>query len=101
MRTEFHTIDGALIVEWDRFHAVFAAELDFPGYYGRNMNAWIDCMSDFSDKETLVALTISNVGVLRKQSQDIYDAIIECSAFVNWRLTSEGKEPVVALAFHS
>ncbi len=33
------------IHDWDGFHSVFAKTLGFPGYYGRNMNAWIDCMT--------------------------------------------------------
>ena len=31
----------------------------------------------------------------------IYDALIECSAFVNWRKIDIGNEPVLLLAFYS
>ena len=38
-------IDGGRIVDWSSFHAVFAEGMGFPEFYGRNMDAWIDCMT--------------------------------------------------------
>jgi RNAse (barnase) inhibitor barstar len=32
------------IDDWESFHSVFQRELGFPAFYGRNMNAWIDCL---------------------------------------------------------
>jgi hypothetical protein len=40
-------IDGTFIVDWNTFHQVCAETFGFPSFYGMNMNAWIDCMSDF------------------------------------------------------
>jgi hypothetical protein len=39
------TIDLRDITDTASFHAVFAETLGFPFYYGRNMDAWIDCMT--------------------------------------------------------
>jgi hypothetical protein len=47
------TIDLSLINDWDSFHAQFAEALGFPDFYGGNMNAWIDCMSDISSDDTV------------------------------------------------
>ena len=33
------------IVDWESFHSVFQRVLGFPEFYGRNMNAWIDCLT--------------------------------------------------------
>ena len=33
-------IDTARIKDWDSFHNVFAEAFGFPGFYGRNMDAW-------------------------------------------------------------
>jgi hypothetical protein len=33
------------IADWESFHMTFAATLGFPGFYGRNMNAWIDSLT--------------------------------------------------------
>ena len=41
-------IDGDRIVDWDTFHNVFTEAFGFPGFYGRNMNAWIDCLTNQS-----------------------------------------------------
>lgn len=33
------------IADWDTFHSVFAQVLGFPSFYGKNMNAWVDCLT--------------------------------------------------------
>lgn len=45
MRIVVHTDE---IVDWDSFHRVFARDMRFIEGYGENMNAWIDCMGDWS-----------------------------------------------------
>lgn len=94
---KIHTIDARNILDWHSFHDVFAKEFNFPAYYGRNMNAWNDCMSDL---EECVAIQINDIGELKDKSRDIYDSLIDCSAFINWRFTREGGNPIVVLAFY-
>jgi RNAse (barnase) inhibitor barstar len=104
-------IDTRRIVDWDSFHDVFAAEFGFPSFYGRNVNAWIDCMTDLDDVDgamtsvhapagAVVTLELANVREFRQQSRELYDAIIESAAFVNWRRIELGQSAVLALAFH-
>ena len=38
-------IDPRRITDTDSFHAVLAKTLGFPYFYGKNLNAWIDCMT--------------------------------------------------------
>lgn len=96
-----HAVDGKSISDWASFHAWFAAEFGFPDYYGKNMDAWIDCMDDFSDGDnTITTLLLAHAEHLRATSPEIYDALIECSAFINWRRVSQGGPPALALAFH-
>jgi RNAse (barnase) inhibitor barstar len=45
MRTTIIAIPADQITDWESFHSVFQAAFGFPDFYGRNMNAWIDCMS--------------------------------------------------------
>jgi RNAse (barnase) inhibitor barstar len=33
-------VDMGRIHDWDTFHTVFHEVLGFPGFYGRNMDAW-------------------------------------------------------------
>ena len=37
-------ISVASIEDWETFHNTFAEGLGFPDFYGRNMDAWIDCL---------------------------------------------------------
>lgn len=39
-------IDGSKIKDFDSFHDEFQMKMGFFEGYGRNLNAWIDCMTD-------------------------------------------------------
>ena len=90
-------MDGRKIASPDTFHDVFSHEFSFPHYYGRNMDAWIDCMSDL---KKFTAIHIVNYEYLKKTAPDQWLDLIECSAFVNWRNLDAGQPPLLALAFH-
>jgi hypothetical protein len=103
-------IAGPKITDWESFHNYFSKALGFPEFYGRNMNAWIDCMTCLDDPEAnmtsirlqpgeVIVLSISGVGGLKTRCSEIYDALIECSAFVNYRRMEKGLPPVLVLAF--
>ena len=103
-------VDASRIHDRESFHDVFAEAFGFPGYYGRNLDAWIDCMSglDEDDGQTtidcprgsVVTLQLDNVDVFAKRCPDLYAALIECAAFVNWRRIEQGQPAVLALSFH-
>lgn len=95
------------ITDWASFHEVFRETLGFPGFYGRNMDAWIDCMTSVdSPDDKMSAVTVSPGQLLlleiadpfefRTRCPEQYDALIECSAFVNFRRTEVGQAPVIA-----
>src|SRR5262245_17924374 len=42
-------IDTTKICDWASFHDVFSETFGFPDFYGRNMDAWIDCMTSLDD----------------------------------------------------
>lgn len=104
-------VDCDRIANWDNFHDVFAEAFGFPAFYGRNMDAWIDCMSYLdspSDQMTTVhapttggvVLQLNNVKSLAHRCPEIYDAIIECSAFVNWRRLEARQTAMLILSFY-
>jgi hypothetical protein len=75
------------------------------------MNAWIDCMTYLNDPnvsdtilkakpDEVVTLQLDYVDDLYKKRPDIYAALIECSAFVNWRQIQAGESPVLAISFN-
>jgi len=95
-----HVIKADSILNWDAFHNVFQAEFGFPAYYGRNMDAWNDCMSDACHSGGAVSLRIDDAHILKDKAPDILDALVECSAFINWRCTKDGADPLIALSLY-
>lgn len=103
-------LDCRKITDWKSFHREFSEVMGFPDFYGNNMNAWIDCMSSLGepgDGMTKVhapsggvfVLKLLNVEVLKKEFPEQYLAILECSAFVNYRLLERGESAVLAISF--
>lgn len=102
-------IDGNLIVDAGTFHSVFAEAFGFPGFYGRNMNAWIDCMGYLDIPSAgmssvhvtpgqSLALVIDDASSFRDRCPAMFDAFVECLACVNWRRIEDNRPPLVTLA---
>lgn len=110
MQYETIRIDCSNIFDEDSFHSVFAATFGFPSFYGRNMDAWIDCMTSLDEPDHgMSAITINEGGIVVLQLDSVarmkdgcrraYDDLLECSAFVNWRRMQGGLKPIICLAF--
>jgi hypothetical protein len=105
-------IDGSEIRDEASFHATFASALGFPAFYGCNMNAWIDCMSYIDDAsagmssltvlpgETLT-IWIESAAEFKAQSPGMWLALLECAAFVNYRLGEQRSVPLLAIAAYA
>ena len=104
-------IDVACITGWDSFHTVFAKAFGFPSFYGRNLNAWIDCLSSLDNPKDgmttihaplggVLLLALSGMRDLAVRCPDIYAAIIEDTAFINHRKAELGQPPVLCLSFN-
>src|ERR1019366_2137567 len=105
------SVDCSKIRDWNSFHNEFAVAFGFPDFYGKNMNAWIDCMTSLDKPEdgmstvhcnpdSVLTIKLQNVRQFRERCRDQYDAIIESSAFVNWRRNQVGEPTVLALSFY-
>ena len=105
------TIDLRLITDTESFHAVFAETLGFPYFYGKNMDAWIDCMTSLdmpshgmtsvhAPSDGVFVLEFENIDDFKKRCPGLFADLIECSAFVNWRRMEDGGEPpILVLSF--
>ena len=101
-------IDLREIRDWESFHDVFARELGFPTLYGRNMNAWVDCLTHGDDSMTAfkfspedpMTLQLLDCRAFRQRCPDIYQALIDSAAFVNWRRIEQGDRAILALSYH-
>jgi RNAse (barnase) inhibitor barstar len=100
-------LDTASIRDWESFHTVCKQALEFPEFYGRNMDAWIDCMSGlrYDSKmvgirlrpDELLELELPDVEALRKRMPEVLEELVECTALVNRRYLQSGGSPAVAL----
>src|SRR3954463_2133583 len=104
-------LDTRRITDWDSFHDVFAEVFGFPSFYGRNMNAWIDCLTSLDEPADgltavhappggVVELELEHVDDFARRCPEQYAAVIECAAFVNWRKIDVGESAVLALSFY-
>jgi len=97
------------IEDWKSFHQLCKCEFGFPDFYGANMDAWIDCLSYFTEPEEmsrfilkkgeLLHIEISDTEDFNTRLPEIFDALVECSAFVNRRFVENGEPPVLSLVF--
>jgi RNAse (barnase) inhibitor barstar len=103
-------IDCDTIRDEDSFHDVFSVAFGFPAFYGGNMNAWIDCMGYLDDPEAcmtnvhvkpgeILVLSLKNTRGLKERNRKLFDDIVECAAFVNWRRIKVNYPPVLTLSF--
>jgi hypothetical protein len=103
-------IETDSITDWASFHETFAAALGFPDFYGRNMDAWIDCLT-YADEDDgmrnvtvgagdVLTLALENVDSFARRCPEQYAAAVECTAFVNWRRIESGIRPIIALSFN-
>ncbi len=98
------------ISDWASFHQVSKQVFGFPEFYGRNMNAWIDCMTSVDAPEDgmtrvtvgvgeLLVICVEEASDFQSRCPEQYDALVECSSFVNHRRIDIGLQPVIALMF--
>lgn len=111
MNTRIIALPAREITDWASFHEVFRRVFGFPDFYGRNMNAWIDCMTDLDDPGTgmvqvavgpgeLVAIRVDDASDFLRRCPEQFRALIECASFVNFRRIEVGDAPILTLMFN-
>jgi len=100
-------LDGAQITDWDAFHAACQREFGFPDYYGRNMDAWVDCLSYLRDDEGMskfrlaenevLDIEITNSALLKQNQPEILDELTFCIEAINDRYDDYGEKPALKL----
>lgn len=97
------------ISDWESFHSTCKDAFGFPDFYGMNMNAWIDCLSYLDEDLKMTRFNLSEGEMLHIELTDaegfnarlpeIFDALVECGAFVNRRYAEDGKRPALSFVF--
>lgn len=100
-------IDCRTIKDWESFHDTFEQAFGFPAWYGRNLDAWVDLMTNLDEKgysdfsvlrgET-VMLWLENAGKLKQVVPDILGEILELAAICNYRRTKAGQTPILLVS---
>lgn len=95
------------IIDWDAFHDHCAVVFGFPEFYGRNMNAWIDCLTYLSDDDRMSRFNLGEGEQLfihivdfedfSNRVPDISSAFMKCTAFVNCRNLADANQPKLVL----
>lgn len=93
-------------------HGPFAKAFGFPDFYGRNWDAWIDCMSHLDEPDAglstihvekggIVVIQLEQADALKRSQPDLLAALCESAAFVNWRRIEAGSAAILCLSFAS
>lgn len=67
------TIDCTLIPDKATLHQALAQALNFPDYYGNNLDALYDCLTDIREDITLTLQSFHTMGIFRGS----YQAVLE------------------------
>jgi len=89
-------INMEVVETWDNFHDIFYEKFNFPNYYGRNMDAWIDCMNDLTDD--IVVLDLKKYSNYSDYKNEFILAVLESAAFVNYRRVESGEKPFLIVS---
>lgn len=105
----FVQLDTKQITDWASFHLVCKEAFGFPDFYGRNMDAWIDCMSYLTENEGMTRFVLSKDEILHievtntedfsSRLPEVFNEFIVCSAIVNNRYLEDNETPKIALIF--
>lgn len=100
---------GSRITDWGSFHDECASVFGFPEFYGRNFNAWIDCLTyvregdgmsryQLGPDEALV-IHVRDAESFRLHAPEQFAALIDGATFVNRRQIDAGEKPALHLVF--
>ena len=73
-------LDTRRITDWATFHTEFAEVFGFPAFYGRNMDAWIDCMAYLDDPSAEMTRIHAPAGGVVALQLDHVDDFATCCA---------------------
>ncbi len=101
------TLDTTTIVDWETFHAACREAFGFPDFYGRNMDAWIDCLTYLDEGDGMSRFTLAAGETLCIEVRDAESfgdrmpeqalALMTATAAVNQRYIEGGKPPMLML----
>ena len=96
-------INGATIVGWPSFHDEFSRAFRFFDGYGRNRDAWIDCMTDLHGPKALsglrlpagesIEIVLNDSAIVAKSYPEIFAELLRLTRYAN-NLYAEAQKDV-------
>jgi hypothetical protein len=101
------SLNGASIIDWDAFHAECQRQFGFPESYGRNMDAWVDCLSYLRDEDgmskfrlkpdEILEVQVKDAALLQEKMPEIMEELAFCIDAINDRYADYGEKPALKL----
>jgi RNAse (barnase) inhibitor barstar len=102
-------IDARRLTDAAGLHSTLAEAFGFPEFYGKNLDALIDCLTHLDDWKAgmsrvqvlpgeVAVLVLEHTAGLNKKAAEQVRALADAVAFVNWRRLDRGHPAVLALA---
>jgi len=100
---------GDRITDWNSFHDLSVQAFGFPEFYGRNMDAWVDCLSYLRDDDGMckfrlkpqerLQIEITGSADLHRRLPDLVEEIEFCCTAINDRCEDYEEAPVLELVW--
>ncbi|WP_152004146.1 barstar family protein [Desulfoluna spongiiphila] len=71
-------IDMSGIMDNETFHEYVSKMLNFPGYYGYNLDAFWDCITDEGQSSMPQKLIVEGLAALKSFLPQLHDGFVEC-----------------------
>lgn len=102
-------VDCRRIRDWASFHDVLATTLVLPAYYGRNMDALVDVLTNpdtevrafAADEDDNIVLELEDAAGLSTAHPEIWSRFMDAVAFVNHRRLEMGSRATILLAYRN
>ena len=106
----FIALNPNAIYDWPSFHRESQHALGFPPDYGRDMDAWVDCLISLRDdvgrrvavrigEGEMLQLEMAEVEQVRERVPEFLETLVDAVAEVNRRFIEAGQAPAVTLIF--
>ena len=85
---EIHVMDCS---KWDleSYHNDLASILRFPDYYGKNLDAFIDCLSDMAPEGIGMVLVFKNYDLFANKEPEVAYRLLDIIQTISWRFLLE------------
>ena len=83
---KYAMIEGAAVGSMDRLHRLLAEQLDFPAWYGGNLDALYDCLTDLTEETTVILFHSQAVAETLGAGYDRFCRVLKDAAAENPKL---------------